>query len=91
MSMTDGLLHRAAERIWLLPPEEERDRPVLGYVHGDRWSLQIDAGASPAHLALFHRVLAEQGPARPGTGGAHPLALGPQLRPCRAHLPVAGR
>lgn len=61
MSMTDGLLHRAAERIWLLPPEEERDRPVLGYVHGDRWSLQIDAGASPAHLALFHRALAEQG------------------------------
>ena len=61
ISMTDGLLHRAAERIWLLPPEEERDRPVLGYVHGDRWSLQIDAGASPAHLALFHRALAEQG------------------------------
>ena len=52
-------------RVWFLPAEEETDRPVLGYVWGDRWSLQIDAGASPAHVEKFRRALAQQGLAAP--------------------------
>ena len=29
---------------WVFPYEEDRDRPNLGYIRGDRWSLAVDAG-----------------------------------------------
>ena len=32
-------LERLTERIWVCPYEEERDRPNLSYIRGDRWSL----------------------------------------------------
>ena len=43
-------LKRLTEHIWYMPFEEERDRPNLGYVKGDHWSLAIDAGHSAAHV-----------------------------------------
>ena len=46
-------IERLTERIWYYPFEKERDRPNLGYIRGDRWSLAVDAGHSDAHLADF--------------------------------------
>ena len=54
-------LQRLTERIWILPFEEERDRPNLAYIRGDKWSLAVDAGHSQAHTAAFYRALEATG------------------------------
>ena len=54
-------LDRLAERVWVYPYEEERDRPNLCYVRGDRWSLAVDAGHSEDHVRAFYRALEEAG------------------------------
>lgn len=50
-------LERLSDRVWIYPFETERDRPNLGYVRGDKWSLAIDAGHSAAHIGEFYRAL----------------------------------
>ncbi len=50
-------LLRLTERIWVFPFEKERDRPNLGYIRGDKWSLAVDAGHSDAHVEEFYRAL----------------------------------
>ena len=52
-------LERLTERIWFYPYEEERDRPNLGYVRGDHWSLAVDAGHSVDRLTeiIFRKRL----------------------------------
>ena len=52
-------LNRLTERIWVYPYEEERDRPNLSYIRGDRWSLAVDAGHSADHTRAFYRALEE--------------------------------
>ena len=59
-------LNRLSERVWFFPYEEERDRPNLGYVRGDRWSLAVDAGHSEAHVKEFYKALEEEGMPLPG-------------------------
>lgn len=54
-------LNRLTERIWVYPYEEERDRPNLSYIRGDRWSLAVDAGHSDNHVREFYRELEEAG------------------------------
>ena len=54
-------LEKLSEHIWYMPFEEERDRPNLGYVKGDRWSLAIDAGHSEAHIREFYDLLQKEG------------------------------
>ena len=54
-------MQQLTERVWLFPKEDERDRPVLGYVRGDRWSLAVDAGHSDAHVEDFYHALGEEG------------------------------
>ena len=54
-------LEQLTERIWYYPHEEERDRPNLGYIRGDRWSLAVDAGHSDVHMAEFYEALEEAG------------------------------
>ncbi len=54
-------LERLTDRIWIYPYEEERDRPNLGYVRGDKWSLAVDAGHSAAHTGEFYRALEAAG------------------------------
>ena len=54
-------LYRLTERIWVYPFEEERDRPNLSYLRGDRWSLVVDAGHSDEHVREFYRALEEAG------------------------------
>ena len=53
-------LKRLTGHIWYMPFEEERDRPNLGYVKGDNWSLAIDAGHSAAHVGEFYRLLEKE-------------------------------
>lgn len=52
---------RLTERIWVYPYEEERDRPNLSYIRGDRWSLAVDAGHSADHTREFYKALEEAG------------------------------
>ena len=54
-------LNRLTERIWVYPYEEQRDRPNLSYIRGDRWSLAVDAGHSVDHTKEFYRALEEAG------------------------------
>ncbi len=51
------MLKRLTERIWYYPMEEYRDRPNLGYIRGDNWSLAVDAGHSKAHIMEFYKAL----------------------------------
>ena len=55
------MLNKLTERIWVYPFEEERDRPNLSYIRGDRWSLAVDAGHSADHTGAFYRELEEAG------------------------------
>ena len=50
-------LKQITDRIWYSMCEEERDRPCLGYIRGDRWSLAVDAGHSDAHVQEFYSAL----------------------------------
>ena len=54
-------LKKLSEHIWYMPFEEERDRPNLGYVKGDNWSLAIDAGHSDNHVKEFYALLEAEG------------------------------
>ena len=50
-------LIKLSDRVWISEFEEERDRPALGYIKGDNWSLAIDAGHSKEHLDEFYAEL----------------------------------
>jgi metal-dependent hydrolase (beta-lactamase superfamily II) len=52
-------LIKVTDRIWYYPFEKERDRPILGYIKGDNWSLAVDAGHSEAHTMEFYSALKE--------------------------------
>ena len=54
-------LKKLSEHIWFMPYESERDRPNLGYVKGDKWSLAIDAGHSDNHVKEFYALLEKDG------------------------------
>lgn len=41
--------------------EKDRDRPTLGYIEGDKFSIMIDAGTSFEHNQLYHHLLDEKG------------------------------
>ena len=61
MRHTGGELCRLTDRVWVYPYEEARDRPNLGYIRGDRWSLAVDAGHSADHVQGFYHDLEEAG------------------------------
>ena len=54
-------LKRLTERIWIYPYEQERDRPNLGYIRGDHWSVAVDAGHSAEHTQAFYKALESAG------------------------------
>ena len=54
-------LKRLSDRIWYYPYEEVRDRPNLGYIKGDSFSIAVDAGHSASHTEEFYRALVEEG------------------------------
>ncbi len=61
MPSTGNDLFRLTDRIWVYPFEQERDRPNLAYIRGDRWSLAVDAGHSAEHIAEFYAALEQNG------------------------------
>ncbi len=54
-------IRQLTDRIYLYPCEEERDRPLLGLIVGDRLSLAVDAGHSKAHVDDFYAALQRKG------------------------------
>ncbi|MBR0420472.1 MAG: MBL fold metallo-hydrolase [Erysipelotrichaceae bacterium] len=50
-------LFQLDERIYYSAYEEERDRPALGYLLGDDYSIAIDAGHSDDHVKEFYEEL----------------------------------
>lgn len=59
-------LMRLTDRIFCLPHEAERDRPMLAYVRGDRLSLGIDAGYSADYVDDFYAALKAENLKKPG-------------------------
>ncbi len=56
---------KLSDRIYYLPYDEATDRPNLGYIRGDRFSLMIDAGNSHNHVQLFMEALEREGLKKP--------------------------
>lgn len=56
--MTKSSLHQASKHVYWLAPDETTDRPTLGAVVGERATLVVDAGNSPAHANLLLTELA---------------------------------
>ena len=54
-------LTKITERVWFYPFEKERDRPVLGYIKGDNFSVAVDAGHSEMHTMEFYDALKKTG------------------------------
>lgn len=54
-------LRKISDRIYYLPAEERTDRPIIGYIRGDNYSLAIDAGNSSDHVEKFYRELTISG------------------------------
>ena len=52
-------LKKLSERIYISPFEDLRDRPALGYVKGDKYILNIDAGYSLSHVQEYYDALKE--------------------------------
>ncbi|MCR1955014.1 MBL fold metallo-hydrolase [Clostridioides mangenotii] len=51
--------NKISERVFYLENGEETDRPLLGYIKGDKYSLMIDAGNSKNHVELFMQSIEE--------------------------------
>jgi len=52
-------LKKISGSVYYLPAEERTDRPVLGYIKGDKYSLAVDAGNSSNHVDKFYEELRE--------------------------------
>lgn len=50
-------LTKVTERIYYLINDRETDRPVLGYIKGDKYSLMVDAGNSKNHVEKFNNFI----------------------------------
>lgn len=67
-------LRRVTDHVWWFTPESRRDRPSLAVVVGEKESLLLDVGASPAHLGECLAAVAAAGlrpPARAVLSHAH--------------------
>ena len=47
------MVHKYSDRIYYSDYDEVTDRPVLGYIAGNRYSVLVDAGSSPRHINAF--------------------------------------
>lgn len=59
--MPDHTLRQLTARTWWLNPIAATDRPTLGVVVGERGSLLVDAGNSPAHARILLDEMARHG------------------------------
>ncbi len=63
------MLEKVTERIFCLEHDETTNRPYLGYVRGDRFSVMLDAGNSPAHVKVYMDAVQESGLTKPSFVG----------------------
>lgn len=54
-------LEQLTPRVYHLRFSQKEDRPSLGYIRGDRFSLMVDAGNSPQQVALFRAAVQAAG------------------------------
>ncbi len=54
------MLERLTNRVFYTKYNHYSDRPNLGYVKGDKFSLMFDAGASPEHVQEYFEALDEK-------------------------------
>ncbi|WP_410512747.1 MBL fold metallo-hydrolase [Paenibacillus sp. BR2-3] len=54
-----------SKRVMIMHAEHDTDRPILAAVMGDRRTLLMDAGNSPAHAELFRDELSKRGYKQP--------------------------
>lgn len=52
------MLKKLTSKVYYMPHYSETDRPALGLICGDTYSLVVDAGNSPAHAKDFLNLLA---------------------------------
>lgn len=50
-------LTKVTERIYFLENDKEADRPLIGYIKGDKYSLMVDAGNSKNHVEKFNNSI----------------------------------
>ena len=54
-------LIRVTDRVWYYPLDDTKDRPILGYIRGDRFSVAVDAGHSAEHVQEFYAAIKAEG------------------------------
>lgn len=54
-------IQHISEHVWLSNYEERRDRPGLGLIIGERFSVAVDAGHSARHVKDFYNALEREG------------------------------
>lgn len=55
------MLKKLTDRIYYMPHNSETDRPILGYIKGDNYSLMVDAGNSKKHVDAFMDEISKLG------------------------------
>ncbi len=55
------MLEQLTPRVYHLPFSKVQDRPSLGYIHGERFSLMVDGGNSPVHVQEYRQALLSAG------------------------------
>jgi len=59
------MLERLTPRVYLLPTTKGSEKPSLGYICGDRFSLMIDAGNTPRYAQAFLTEIESAGLRKP--------------------------
>ena len=54
-------LIQVTDRIWYYPLDDTKDRPILGYIKGDRFCVAVDAGHSAEHVQEFYAAIEAEG------------------------------
>ena len=54
-------LEKLTEHVYYYPFDSDLDRPCLGYIKGDNYSLAVDAGHSSRHVDDFYQALEKEG------------------------------
>ncbi|MGL4388027.1 MAG: MBL fold metallo-hydrolase [Brevinema sp.] len=54
------ILEQLSDKVFYLPHNSHLDRPTLGYIRGNHFSVMIDCGNSKSHLELFIKGVKER-------------------------------
>ncbi|UNK31101.1 MBL fold metallo-hydrolase (plasmid) [Bacillus sp. N5-665] len=58
-------LRKLTDRVFYTMFSKESDRPVLGYINGQNYSLMVDSGNSKNHVELFNEAVRNEGLRKP--------------------------